>query len=116
MDLQQIWTNAQDAITVKRVYGDPYEKNGVTVIPAAAIRGGGGGGGGVGDNAQEGMGGGFGVAERPVGAMIIKGDEVRWEPAVDVNRIVLVGGVVAAMLLVLVGRIAKLRAEVRLRA
>lgn len=113
MELQQIWTSAQDVITVRRVYGDPYEKDGVTVIPAAAIRGGGGGGGG-GDNAQEGMGGGFGVAERPVGAMIIRGDDVRWEPAVDVNRIVLVGGVVAALLIVLIGRIARLRAEVRL--
>ena len=33
----------RDLVTAKRVYGEPYEKNGLTVIPAAAIRGGGGG-------------------------------------------------------------------------
>jgi uncharacterized spore protein YtfJ len=33
-----------DAVTVKRVFGEPYQKNGVTVIPAAKVMGGGGGG------------------------------------------------------------------------
>ena len=33
---------ARDLITVKRVYGDPYEQDGMTVIPAASVRGGGG--------------------------------------------------------------------------
>jgi len=27
----------RDAITVKRVFGEPYERNGVTVIPALAL-------------------------------------------------------------------------------
>ena len=36
-----------DALTVRRVYGEPYEKNGVTIIPAAMVFGGGGGGGGA---------------------------------------------------------------------
>jgi uncharacterized spore protein YtfJ len=34
----------RDAVTVKRVFGEPYQKNGVTVIPAAKVMGGGGGG------------------------------------------------------------------------
>lgn len=35
----------RDAITAQRVFGDPVERDGVVVIPAAAVRGGGGGGG-----------------------------------------------------------------------
>ena len=44
MDLTETISNARDSITVKRVYGEPYERNGVTVIPAATVMGGGGGG------------------------------------------------------------------------
>ena len=43
MDIMETIAAARDAITVKRVYGDPYERNGVTVIAAAAVQGGGGG-------------------------------------------------------------------------
>jgi hypothetical protein len=32
----------QDAIAAKRVYGEPAERDGVTVIPAVFVRGGGG--------------------------------------------------------------------------
>ena len=60
-----------DAINVKRVFGDPIETEGVTVIPAAKVGGGGGGGG---DNENNG-GGGFGLGARPVGAYVIKGDD-----------------------------------------
>jgi uncharacterized spore protein YtfJ len=75
---------ARDAITVKRVFGEPIEGEGVIVVPAAKVGGGGGGGG----DAEHNGGGGFGLGARPVGAYVIKGDEVRWVPAVDVNRIV----------------------------
>ena len=88
MDVQEANAEARDAITVKRVYGDPYERNGVTVIPAATVAGGGGGGSGDGaEPGQTGSGSGFGLGARPVGAYVIAGDEVRWEPAVDVSRI-----------------------------
>ena len=33
----------RDAITVRRVYGEPYQEDGVTIIPAAHVVGGGGG-------------------------------------------------------------------------
>jgi uncharacterized spore protein YtfJ len=72
---------------------DPVEREGVTIVPAAAVGGGGGGGG----DAEGNGGGGFGVKARPVGAWVIRGDEVAWRPAVDVNRIA-----VYAFLLVLV--------------
>ena len=82
-NVDEILEGARDAITVKRVYGDPVEGEGVTIVPAAAVGGGGGGGG---DDEGNG-GGGFGVKARPVGAWVIRGDEVAWRPAVDVNRI-----------------------------
>ena len=86
MDIQETIEKAQDAITVKRVYGEPYERDGVVLITAAEVRGGGGGGGGT-DKANEssGSGGGYGVNARPVGAYVIEGGHVRWEPAVDVS-------------------------------
>ncbi len=38
---------ARDVIGVRRVYGEPFQKNGVTVIPAARVMGGAGAGTGV---------------------------------------------------------------------
>jgi uncharacterized spore protein YtfJ len=97
MDIQEAITKAQDTITVKRVYGEPYERDGVVLIPAAEVRGGGGGGGGTDASSESsGGGGGFGVDARPVGAYVIEGGSVRWQPAVDVSRIA-----VRAMLTVL---------------
>jgi uncharacterized spore protein YtfJ len=88
MDVEETIAKARDVITVKRVYGEPYERDGVTVIPAAAVGGGGGGGSGEGPDAgQSGGGAGFGMAARPVGAYVISEGHVRWEPSVDVNRI-----------------------------
>jgi uncharacterized spore protein YtfJ len=97
MDIQETIEKAQDAITVNRVYGEPYERDGVVFIPAAEVRGGGGGGGGT-DAAKEssGSGGGYGVNARPVGAYVIEGGSVRWEPVVDVNGIV-VRAMIAAL-------------------
>jgi uncharacterized spore protein YtfJ len=90
MDFRQAISKAQDAITIKRVYSKPFERDGVVVIPAADIRGGGGGGGGEdATRGGSGRGGGFGLGARPVGAYVIQGGQVRWEPAVDVTRIVL---------------------------
>lgn len=90
MDVWETISKGQDAITVKRVYGEPYERDGLVVIPAAEIRGGGGGGGGE-DAAKggSGSGGGFGLGARPVGAYVIGDGEVRWTPAVDATRIAL---------------------------
>lgn len=89
MDVQETISKARDAITVKRVYGTAYERDGVTVIPAAVVAGGGGGGSGEGpESGQTGGGAGFGLAARPVGAYVISEGKIRWEPAVDVNRIV----------------------------
>jgi len=42
-NIDELLQGARDAITVKRVYGDQVERDGVTVLPAASVRGGGGG-------------------------------------------------------------------------
>ncbi|MBV9453827.1 MAG: hypothetical protein JOZ19_06875, partial [Rubrobacter sp.] len=46
MDVFEMVSQAREAMTVRRVYGDPYEKEGVTIIPAAKVRGGADAGGG----------------------------------------------------------------------
>ena len=104
MDPKELIQQAQDALTVKRVFGEPYERDGVTLIPAASIRGGAGGGRGEGatpDGAGSGSGsgGGFGLIAKPAGVYVIEGNKVRWQPAVDVNRIILGGQIVAIVLL-----------------
>jgi uncharacterized spore protein YtfJ len=95
VDVSRVLSEAQDTITVRRVYGEPIEKEGLTVIPAAKVRGGGGGGGGSGPEDEEGHsmgsggGAGFGVVAQPAGAFVVRGDHVEWRPAIDVQKIVL---------------------------
>ena len=43
-DIDELLNGARDAIAAKRVYADPVEGDGVTLVPAASVRGGGGGG------------------------------------------------------------------------
>ena len=114
MEVNDVISQARDTLTVKRVFGDPYEKNGVTVIPAARVQGGAGGGGGEGPEGQgKGSGSGFGVSARPVGAFLIEGDEVTWRPAVDLNKIILGAQVVAVVALLTIRTIVKTRAKSR---
>ena len=116
MQIEEIIGQASDAVGVRRIFGEPYERDGVTIIPAASIRGGGGGGGiegaegtdtagadGEGNGRQGGVGSGggasFGLLGRPVGAFVIKDGEASWRPAVDVTGIIqrtllLLGGAV----------------------
>ncbi|MFD6073169.1 MULTISPECIES: sporulation protein [Amycolatopsis] len=84
MGLEKVVAVMRDNLTVRRVYGEPVEKDGVVVIPAASVIGGGGGGHGA-EQDKEGEGGGFILAARPVGAYVLKGGEVRWVPAVDLT-------------------------------
>ncbi|MDH2424035.1 sporulation protein [Sphaerisporangium sp. TRM90804] len=98
MDLRQFFEYLP---TAQRVYGEPYEKDGVTVIPAVAMRI----AGGFGHNDSKGQGpihggGGGGLAfVRPVGSYVIGKDGVSWEPVVDVNRIVFGGQILAGLAL-----------------
>jgi uncharacterized spore protein YtfJ len=83
MNPEELLKGARDAISVRRVYGDPVEADGVIVIPAAKLGGGGGGGG----DSEENGGGGFGIGAKPAGAYVIKNGEVSWKPAVDPIRL-----------------------------
>jgi len=98
---------AKDALTVRRVYGDPYQEEGLTVIPAATVIGGGGGGGDTDGNG----GAGFGLAARPVGAWVIKDGEVTWRPALDLNRTILVGQLLGIVALLTLRSVAKTLAK-----
>jgi uncharacterized spore protein YtfJ len=102
---------ARDVLTVRRVFGEPVERDGVTVIPAANVRGGGGGGGGNDAEGSGGSGGGFGMTASPAGAYVIKDGDARWEPAFNLNRTVFMGQLVAIVFLLTVRRIAGLIAK-----
>lgn len=104
-DIEAILRGAQDAMAAKRVYAEPVESGGVTVIPAATVGGGGGGGG---DNENNG-GGGFGFGARPVGAYVIRGDQVDWKPAIDVQRMMLGWQLVAGLTVLAVWSLARRR-------
>ena len=94
MDFQKAIAATHDVFSAKRVYGEPYERDGVTVIPAASVVGGGGGGGD-----EQSAGTGYGVLARPVGAYVIRDGEVDWRPALDRTVVVVTVGVVAIALL-----------------
>jgi uncharacterized spore protein YtfJ len=98
---------AIDAAAVQRVFGTPFERNGVTVIPAANLKVHGGGGGGEGRKSGatgEGGGSGYALRARPSGVFAVRGDKVRWIPAFDLNRAIL-GGQLVAMLAIVAFRL-----------
>lgn len=67
--------------SVRGVYGEPYQTaDGATVIPVA----------------------------RPVGVFVIRGGEASWAPAVDTNRVALIG-VLTGLLAAVIGALAVLR-------
>jgi uncharacterized spore protein YtfJ len=100
MHVDQIMQTAKDAITVRRVFGEPYEHDGLTVIPAAAVTGGLGGGAGRDAKGQDGEGGGALMTGRPVGAYVIKDGVVSWKPAIDPARLLTAACVVTVVYLV----------------
>ncbi|RFU21638.1 spore germination protein GerW family protein [Geodermatophilus marinus] len=115
MKPEEVLSGARDAITVKRVFAEPYEKDGVTVIPAAAVGGAGGGGSGHDEKGQEGQGAGFGMGARPAGVYVIKDGDVAWRPAVDVNRLAGVVGLVLVTFFLTRSRVARTRMRARRR-
>jgi uncharacterized spore protein YtfJ len=116
MDVEDLIRGARDAMTVDRVFGEPYERDGVTIIPAAVVRGGAGGGSGeVPKGEGRGGGTGFGLSARPVGAFVLRDGSWEWKPAVDVTRIILGAQIVFAVAWLAIRSIGKARAKARVK-
>ena len=114
MDVENLLAKTSDSLSVHRAFGTAYEKDGMLIIPVAMVVGGGGAGTSLPrrgnsaarpdnppeqsavahdaapqDSGRMDAGGGFGGLVLPSGAYVVKGDEVRWVPAVDVTIVVL---------------------------
>jgi uncharacterized spore protein YtfJ len=101
MDVDALLAHTWDTVSVKRVFGEPIERDGTLVIPVAVVFGGGGGGG---NDAQGGdepgsAGAGFGVWARPIGVYVVRDGNVTFRPALDVAALVLCGTLLLAPLL-----------------
>lgn len=103
MDVKKLLGRMSQNLSVQRAFGPAYEKDGTLVIPVALVAGGGGGGEGT-DAASprddegvtdetaspaNGSGGGFGGVVMPVGVYVVKDDQVRWVPSVNVTLLAL---------------------------
>jgi uncharacterized spore protein YtfJ len=76
--LRRLVEGVRDNFTVRTVYGDPVEAEGVTVIPVAQTYFGFGAGGGGGK--RGGSGGGGGGTVRPMGFIEVTAKGARWVP------------------------------------
>lgn len=99
MTPSEILSRAGEQLGVTRVFGEPVEREGVTVVPVAVTIGGGGGGTAPDD---QGTGGGFGGMVRGIGVYTISNGRVRFVPAVDTTAL-------AALAVVAVGVILRAR-------
>jgi uncharacterized spore protein YtfJ len=115
MDVGDLLMKASDNLSVRRAFGAAYEKDGMLIIPVAMVAGGGGGGtarprrGNPADRpgrppgedpavpgtpppdserTDTDTGGGFGGLVLPAGAYVVRGDQVRWVPAVDATIVI----------------------------
>lgn len=83
MTVEELLARAGDQIGVRRVFGEPIERDGAIVVPVAVVMGGGGAGTGEDQQGGHGTGSGFGVYARGIGAYEIRDGRVRYVPAVD---------------------------------
>jgi uncharacterized spore protein YtfJ len=118
MSMEEVLTSikgTRDSLSVRRSFGDPFELDGVTVIPVARVAGGAGGGGGEGGDAEGtsggGFGTGFGVNVNPVGVYEVRGDHVEWKPNVDVNKLLRGSQVLAGIIAVCITLVALVRSR-----
>jgi len=94
-----------DALHVRRVFGEPIERDGALFIPVAKVRG-----ASIGGGDSEGNGGsGFAITGRPAGMYVIRDGEATWQPAMDLNRVILGGQIVGIVALLVLRSILKRR-------
>lgn len=125
VNIRELLDRMAENVSVRRSFGEAYEREGLLIIPVALVAGGGGGGegpmkppatgrtraietaepaNGAPPDSQlpTGTGGGFGGLVLPVGVYVVKSDQVRWVPAFDTTLIALASlGVVRVLLTLL---------------
>jgi hypothetical protein len=84
------------------------DKSGITIISVASVLGGFGGGGSA-SAANRPVGGGLGLGGTPAGMYATKGETLSWQPAMNLNRVILSGQIVAIVLLLTVRSIVRAR-------
>ena len=96
MTPEEIVTRVGDQLGIRRVFGEPVERDGLVVIPVAVAIGGGGGG-----NApdEQGSGAGFGGMVRGIGVYAISNGQVRFVPAVDTTALAGIGVLLVGLVL-----------------
>lgn len=96
MTPEEIVTRVGDQLGIRRVFGEPVERDGLVVIPVAVAIGGGGGG-----NApdEQGSGAGFGGMVRGIGVYAISNGQVRFIPAIDTTALAAMGVLLAGLVL-----------------
>jgi uncharacterized spore protein YtfJ len=103
--IQELIRRTIEGMQARQVYGEPIERDGALFVPAAKVRGGGGSGGDTEGNG----GGGFGLTARPAGMFVIRDGTTTWQPALDLNRVILGGQIVAIVALLVLRSILKRR-------
>jgi uncharacterized spore protein YtfJ len=98
VDPQHILISAQDAMTPRRVFGDPVQVEGATILPVSMVGGGGGGGA---KGADGGVG--FGLRVQPAGVFVIRDGDAKWRPALNLNRVILGGQLVGIVAILTAG-------------
>ena len=103
--LQRLGKSVGGRATAATVFGEPVDREGVTVIPVARARfgfGGGGGGGARGGDEGSGGGGGGGALVSPVGYIEVRGGSARFRRIAGTSDLLVL--VVAAALAALTVR------------
>lgn len=107
MEADDVLNRVGEVATVRQVFGEPYEMEGVRVVRVARLRGGECRGTGTSNDSERGGrcgDGALGVDARLLGADVIRDGRVRWQPALSADRIVLQGQPVAVVAALLVTR------------
>lgn len=106
VDVAAVTRAASDVLSVRRVFGEPYDRDGTLVIPVAMVVGSSGGAGGAGalggatdikdtagsaSTSGSGSAAAFGALVKPLGVYVVSERGVRWQPTIDLTRVVLGG-------------------------
>jgi uncharacterized spore protein YtfJ len=110
--VEQALGRLTETATGESVFGPPMERGEITLIPCSELSmalGAGGGNNPTKDQrkpaAGDGLGGGGGMKKRPLAIIVVKGDGVRVQPIVDVNKMVRAVFITLGIALVLLTRL-----------